>query len=106
LCQYKLQEQKSIYTTICINEHRLASINYLTNRLTAYPFTHDEKVNEENIITQMLKANGYDVKILNTNGRVKLKVVSKSNPKKGPYLHILGMKYVLSPKYLPNTMSR
>jgi hypothetical protein len=44
------------------NEHRLAGINCLTHRLRTYPITCEEK--EDNIITQMLKANGYGDKIL------------------------------------------
>jgi hypothetical protein len=45
------------------NEHRLASINYLTRGLRTYPIIHEAKEKEENIITKMLKANGYEKKI-------------------------------------------
>jgi uncharacterized protein (UPF0335 family) len=85
------------------NEHRLASISYLIHRLKTYPITHDEKEKDKNII-QMLKANGYDVKILNKNKQVKVKSgVQKQQEKNGPYLHILGTKYIISPTYLPST---
>jgi hypothetical protein len=45
------------------NEHRLAGINYLTHKLRTYPITREENEKEENI-TKMLKANGYEDKIL------------------------------------------
>jgi L-cysteine desulfidase len=42
----------------------MAAFNYLFNRVSCYPLTHNNKNNEMNIIKQIMYENGYNGKLM------------------------------------------
>jgi hypothetical protein len=46
------------------NEHKKSAINYLINRMNTYPLTHTNKDQEQIIIKEILKKNGYQQSII------------------------------------------
>jgi hypothetical protein len=47
------------------NEHKKSPLNYLINRMNTYPLTQDNKKQEQIIIKELLKKNGYQQSITN-----------------------------------------
>jgi hypothetical protein len=78
--------------------NKKSAINNLINRMNIYPLTHRNKDQEQTIIKEILKKNGYQQSIIHQKHKIKPMKIQQKNTKykkknkNGQYLHTLALK--------------